>query len=71
MWPTVTVLRERDATQWGRIEYKVVQIEPKNWTNQGDFADQISVHFCSNYFSRNVLKSDLRKSRICLISGQI
>ena len=47
-----------------RFGYKVGQIRPK-WDKSGTFSDQISVHFGSA--SQNVLKSDLKKSRICLI----
>ena len=44
---------------------KVGQIGPK-WDKSETFSDQISVHFG---VSQNVLKSDLKKSRICLIWG--
>ena len=43
---------------------KWVRLAP-NGTNSGTFPDKISVHFGSP--SQNVLKSDLEKSRICLI----
>ena len=45
---------------------KVTQRGRKIWTR--DFSDQILVHFGSP--SQNVLKSDLKKSRICRILGQ-
>ena len=47
-----------------RFAYKVGQIGPK-WDKSGTFSDLISVHFGSS--SQNVLKSDLKKSRICPI----
>ena len=50
-----------------RFASKMGQIAPK-WDKSVIFSDQISVHFGSP--SQNVLKSDLKKSRICLICGQ-
>ena len=50
----------------GEIDPKVGEIDPK-WDKSVTFSDQISVHFGS---SQNVLKSDLKRSRICPIRGQ-
>ena len=58
----VKLLYSRDV----RFETKVGHIGPK-WDKSKTFLDQISVHFGSP--SQNELKSDLKKSQICLIWG--
>ena len=66
----------------GRFGSKVGQISPK-WDKSGAFSDHISVHFVgeirdylgpiptSLLIEPNVLKSDLKKSRICPIWGPL
>ena len=51
-----------------RFGCKVGQIG-KKWDKSGTFSDQISVHFGA--LRQNVLKSDLKKSRICPIMGNL
>ena len=48
------------AQKWARLS-------PTKWDKSGTFSDQISVHFGA--LRQNVLKSDLKKSRICPIWG--
>ena len=55
------------STRGSKFELKMGQIDPK-WGQSRDFLDQSSVHFGSA--SQNVLKSDLKKSRIYPILGQ-
>ena len=59
--------RSHSEHGWPDLDQKCVNLAPI-WTNPRLFSDEIIVHFAQR---QNVLKSDLKKSRICPIWGPI